>query len=185
VNPTIFLDVDGVLADFMGAACRLHHRDPLEAYEAWPLGVYDVLDVWGISGSAFWDPIHRAGADFWANLDLLPDAMRLYEGLRERGHVVLLTSPSRDASSLAGKCLWMQRHFGASFRDYLVGPAKRYVARAGAFLVDDFHEHTDAFTAHCGHGVLFPQLWNPRYDERDHAVDLVLGEVDAALRGAA
>jgi hypothetical protein len=157
----IFLDVDGVLADFAGAAAKLHGRhDPIHMW--WPRGTYDMVGVLGLTDAEFWAPINDAGADFWAGLDVLPHVPVVLREIERTGlGFTLLTSPSHHPSSLHGKLAWIQRVFGSEFRDYLIGPPKHLCARTpGAILIDDFPANCQRFGDAGGMAVLFPALWN-------------------------
>lgn len=156
----IFLDLDGVLADWASAAIIAHNRNPDRVLEAWPAGTYDIAEVLGISANAMWAPIHAAGAEFWANLDPYPWVHDMVQGCRSVAPTTILTSPSLDPSAAAGKVAWMQRMFGRSFRDYLIGPDKPSCARRGAVLIDDRDAGCEAFVEAGGHAVVFPQPWN-------------------------
>lgn len=63
----IFLDCDGVLADFDTAAKQIFGRDPREAE-----------DILGTQG--FWDRL-RLHENFYGNLPLIADAMHLYQSI--------------------------------------------------------------------------------------------------------
>ena len=52
------LDMDGVLCDFHGAACKIHGRQP----SPWPAGKWDIAAELGLTDRAFWDPIEAMGA---------------------------------------------------------------------------------------------------------------------------
>ena len=44
----IFLDMDGVVADFVGAACKVHGK------EVEGVGCWNFFEKWGISEDEFW-----------------------------------------------------------------------------------------------------------------------------------
>jgi hypothetical protein len=186
----IFLDLDGVLADWATAAIRLHDRDPETVLGAWPPGVYELATVLGISGNALWRPIDAAGAAFWAELEPLPWMLELFEACQRLAPTTILTAPSKHPSTPGGKTAWLQRHFGSSFRGYLIGPDKAACARRGAVLIDDRDEGCKAFEAAGGHAVVFPQPWNSGHavtpwTDRVKPVGFVLAKlaaIDADLR---
>ena len=158
----IFLDMDGVLADWTGSACRLLGRDPAEVYASWPEGCWDITAALGVSGNELWSAVNAAGFEFWASLEPYPWASDLVELCERTAPTTILTSPSRDPQSLAGKLAWLQAWLGEDFRDYLIGPDKLSCARRGAVLIDDRTSTVRAFGARGGAGVEFPALWNPR-----------------------
>jgi hypothetical protein len=165
----IFLDLDGVLADWASAAIRLHDHDPISILAAWPVGTYDLADVLGISGNEMWRPINAAGAGFWANLQPLPWCGDLMSLCQRTAPTTILTSPSKDPAAAAGKTRWLQSVFGSSFRDYLIGPAKVACAYPGAVLIDDADKNCETFVASSqgvrtgGRAIVFPQPWNSKH----------------------
>jgi hypothetical protein len=163
MKPYVFLDVDGVIADFAGASAALHGRGP--SLDWWPLGAYDMAAAMGLSEPEFWAPINDAGADFWAGLAPLPWAEDLVQCImRQCSGFTLLTSPSRHPSSAHGKVQWIHRMFGTGFRNYMIGSQKHLLSRwPGAILIDDFHANVAAFREHGGRAILFPQRWNANH----------------------
>ena len=187
IERLICLDVDEVLADWSGAALRLFglEREPFLA--RWFAEAPDQWDLF--STPAFpldrreaWARIEAAGADFWAQIEPTPWAGELYSRCRELAPTVLLTRPSRDPASAAGKLAWMQAQFGgAKFGDYLIGPPKHVLARPGVVLVDDHPSNCAAFREAGGAAVLFPALGNERRALREDPLPVVLAELRAAL----
>ena len=88
----IFLDLDGVLADFVTAAAHLHGRPDI--LSAWPLGTWDMHTALGMSSGAFWGAIDKAGCDFWAGLEPFPWTFELFDRLRNIAPVTIASSPS-------------------------------------------------------------------------------------------
>jgi FMN phosphatase YigB (HAD superfamily) len=156
----IFLDLDGVLADWASAAIRAHGHDPVAIYAGWQPGTYDLADVLGISGNAMWGPVNDAGADFWANLQPYPWCRPLMDLCTSLAPTTILTSPSKDPAAASGKTRWLQAQFGSDFRSYLIGPDKVSCARRGAVLIDDADKNCDGFRAAGGSAIVFPQKWN-------------------------
>lgn len=170
---TIFLDMDGVCADFVKGALKAHGR--LDLYGA--PGVAWLPDSIGMSEDEFWQPINVLGSEFWRVLEAYPWFRVLYAGLSNLAHVVFLSKPSRGASSATGKLLWLQDRFGQGFRDYIFTPRKRYLSRwPRAILVDDQDKNFEAWE---GAKIRFPQPWNAAARPPDPAtvVDEILTEV--------
>lgn len=164
----IFLDMDGVLVDFFRPALQVHNRLPL--LDDWPRGVWDIPTVLGISKGEFWAKIDALGAEYWTEMPAYPWTADLVAAVTRAAPFSILSSPSLCAECPTGKIHWLRRHLRADFRDYLFGHAKHHCAKPGALLIDDSDENVDAFRAHGGEAILFPQAWNS-----NHAIDDPLG----------
>lgn len=120
----VFLDCDGVLADFDRAARQIFGRDPREAEDR--LGTEE-----------FWRRI-RASGKFYRNLPLLPDALELYRAV-EHLRPVILTGCPRGGWSEAQKVAWAGQHFPGV---HVITCASRdkflHMRRTGDVLVDDY-----------------------------------------------
>jgi 5'(3')-deoxyribonucleotidase len=166
----ICLDVDGVLADFIKAAIRVHGLDEEFVRRQWNLyrdpRPWDMAEVIGCSTNAFWKPIHKAGEAFWEDLELLDHAKELYAACSDIAPTILLTSPSQHRSSHSGKSAWIQKHFGRSFRDYSISPRKDFCASPGVVLIDDSPEGCKLFAKgkNGGWPILFPSIGNEKHD---------------------
>ena len=190
---TIFLDVDEVLAQWVVAALRAldgfagysgagdPRLQPAAVFAAWDALLprpWDLCEVIPHTRVAMWQAIHACDAGFWKGLDLYPWAMELYQRCSAVAPVVLLTSPSKDPSSYAGKAAWVQRHFGLD-ADLLIGSCKHRVAHPGAVLIDDSPKNCAAFIEAGGHAIVFPGIGNILHavpgDERVAYVARALG----------
>ncbi len=175
----IFLDIDGVLADTVGALARMHYADP-DLRTWWPRGEYSCAKAFGCTDAEVWAFTDH---DWWASLPMLPHARALIDLCASRpGGFTLATSPLHDPASASGKVEWIRKHFGAGFRDYMIGPHKHLMARhPDAVLIDDFEANCQKFVEHGGCAILFPALWN-RLHDRDpmHTVQTMLMLRDGA-----
>lgn len=177
-----YYDMDGVLCEWFGSAAQLHGRTPeIIQYhrENWPPKAAHSEDVLGIPTSDFWKKIEEKGFDFWANLEELKGARQIWDhSLALGAQRKILSCPSIDPHSLSGKSEWMKRFTGdRGFRTMHLTPDKFDVAQFGRILIDDHDGNIDAFEAHGGHGILYPQPWNSNRDKQHVAVDYVLGEM--------
>lgn len=138
----IFLDVDGVLADWMGQFCKDYGVNTAN-----PTIQHMIETNWDICcivrEEMVWDLVNKGGADWWANLPLFPWTMQLYHWLCQKGEVCLLTSPSDDPSSVVGKIKWIEKHFNT--KNYLIGKPKQFCASCGSVLIDDSSRNVDKF----------------------------------------
>lgn len=160
--PPIFLDADGVLADFDKAAMEVHGRTIDWLMAVRPRGLWDLTHPLGVTLDEFWEPIHNAGADFWENIELLPWAGELIKMLQGLDwYVVTAPSTYKEGSpSYHGKIKWLERHFGWRISKCLLTSDKHLLARKGAILIDDRESNINAFTEAGGEGIIFPSLGN-------------------------
>ncbi|MBB3019661.1 hypothetical protein FHR70_002726 [Microvirga lupini] len=120
--PTVFLDCDGVLADFDKGAARILGMPPAEYERRFGL-------------KRFWSELASAG-NFFNNLDTLPDAMELFEAVRHLDPVILTGLP-RGNWAEPQKRRWAERHFPGTEVITTTAALKREYCRPGDALVDD------------------------------------------------
>jgi len=120
--PTLFLDCDGVLADFDKGAARILGMAP---------GVYERR--FGLK--RFWAALASA-PDFFATLEPLPDARELFEAVRHLDPVILTGLP-RGSWAEPQKRRWAERHFPGVEVITTSAALKREHCRPGDALVDD------------------------------------------------
>ena len=148
---TIALDCDGLLIDYVGAACAWCGREKEEA-TAW-----DFFKEWGMPG--LWKAWDRVVAQelFCYNLRILDGALEFVDELRGRGYrVIIATSPHKNAPLWPGeRQIVLEKWFDAK-RDDVVHVHDKSLVRAD-LLIDDKPENIAAFN---GPGILFGQPWN-------------------------
>jgi len=151
----IFLDLDGVLRDWIGGIYKLFDVEAIENKNYDTLVGY-VCREYGISKNYFWE---KQDHNFWANLNFYPYAGEILDSLPFE-KVCILTSPSMTAAG--GTQEWIRTHLSKFFnaKQYLIGPAKQFCASPDALLIDDYDLHYQNFTADGGNAILFPQPWN-------------------------
>lgn len=120
--PTIFLDCDGVLADFDNGATRIFGMHPREYERRFGL-------------KRFWSELASA-PDFFNTLDPLPDAMELFEAVRHLDPVILTGLP-RGNWAEPQKRRWAERHFPGVEVITTTAALKREHCNPGDALVDD------------------------------------------------
>jgi hypothetical protein len=119
---TVYLDCDGVLADFDKGAAEVLGMPP-RAYER----------RFGLS--RFWQVLARA-PEFFVGLDLLPDAVELYAAVRHPEPVILTGLP-RGSWAEPQKRRWAARHFPGIEVIATSAALKREHCHPGDALVDD------------------------------------------------
>jgi hypothetical protein len=136
-NPIrIFLDLDGVLADFEGEL-------PADKYTA--------------DGHVKWDEFDH---EWWAKQPICPGAKEFYDAAKKMGKVKFLTAPMLNVDSYTGKVEWIQNFVPERgkfiLRDMILCPArdKFLLARPDRILVDDREKNIAQWTAAGGIGIL-------------------------------
>lgn len=160
----IFLDMDGVLVDFVGGVLKLFGKEDL--LETWPPGEYNLGAVLGLSLNKIWRKIDDAPC-WWQGLESYAWASNLRDVcLYYDVPVTIATSPSRSPWSASGKVQWIQSFLGKRFRNYIITPDKSLLSRPGAVLIDDSDANCKAFdtVSNGGVAVTFPRPWNRLHD---------------------
>jgi FMN phosphatase YigB (HAD superfamily) len=181
----IFLDLDDTLNSLtlhiLGTVCNLdigthdYHRFPSEVgYDI--IAAYEKLKPAGFpeySVQEFWENVPRIA---WSHTPRAPEFDWLLDqsiGLVGPENVCLLTSPTKDPESLAGKLEWIHMNLPSFMhRQYLVGPRKHFCARPDSLLIDDSDENVKKFREHGGHAILVPRPWNSLHgiDTKAHLI---------------
>ncbi len=160
MSKCIFLDMDGVLADFTAAALRVHGAT-LPYHEI----RWDFDKQIGVPPEKFWAPF---GFEFWRSLDPTPefhDLIRLVDTLDPEA--VIVSSPCDTPGCVEGKREWLARWLPKWYQErrYFFGAAKHRLAGSNKLLVDDHEPHAERFQAAGGVAVLVPRPWNSMYTE--------------------
>jgi len=182
--PEIYLDMDGVCVDFLGAALAAQGYDPKATMNRWrrehPGSLYPE-ELIGKPPTEFFTHENLHTEDFWAGLVPFPWFDQLFSELDRLGHVVFLTAPTGAPGCVAGKHRWLIERFGNDFHDFIFTRHKNRLAHPGAYLVDDMPFNIDPFVARGGIGALFPQVWNELVDVRD-PVDHVIATLEPRIK---
>lgn len=147
---TIFLDLDGVLVDFVQGALKQHGATLEPDAVRW-----DFLKQIGVAPADFWRPL---GFDFWAHLPWTREGKALLAGLPD--NVVLLSSPCQTNGCCDGKRAWVNRELPQLKDRLILASCKEAFAHPGALLIDDHEVNVDKFRAAGGRAVLVPRPWN-------------------------
>jgi hypothetical protein len=126
VTRRLYLDCDGVLADFDSGATAVLGLPP-DAFER----------KHGLG--RFWQKLAQA-SDFYFGLPLLPDAMELFEAVKHL-HPVILTGLPRGNWAADQKVRWAARYFPGTKIITTMARDKRDHCKHGDVLVDDQERH--------------------------------------------
>ena len=143
---TIFCDMDGVIVDFEKGYTELTNTIPTKSF----------------NGKAeFWEPISKAGAQWWANLDWMPDGQELWRYIKKYKPNIL-SSPSQDPSSKVGKEAWLKMNLQNSYKKaYFYNRSnKQLFSDKNRILIDDLQQTIDEWNAKGGIGILHTSAAN-------------------------
>lgn len=147
----IFVDLDGVLSD-LGKGLAKILDTPVDIHNDLPDDVWKVIVQDCGMG-------HR----LWENLDLLPDAMKLWKYVSAY-HPLILTATGPDVESIPDyfyrvgdqKRVWVRRHLGYDVPVHVVRYAERKCEFAGKnkILIDDKVAAIDPWIGEGGIGIM-------------------------------
>ena len=152
---TINLDLDGVLANFAKAVEKLHGPNYEEFGKRNPV--------------AFWRPITKEIDNFFSTLEIMPDAIELYEFVSSipNTKVRILTALPRPEGKAAtagqDKTNWVHRHIDPSLEVITVIGGKnkgKHVTSYNDILIDDLQRNVDAWETEGGRGILHTSASN-------------------------
>ncbi len=124
--PSVFLDCDGVLADFDTYA---------ESYFGMPPRAYEAK----VGSKLFWQELEAKG-DFYRNLPLMPDARELVDAVAHLSPTILTGCP-RGEWAQQQKIDWAAEHFPGIPMIVCRSSDKYTFAKPGDVLIDDWHQH--------------------------------------------
>jgi hypothetical protein len=160
----LYLDCDGVLADFDAGAAAVFGMHPRRYEARHGLG-------------RFWSALAKT-PDFYAGLPPMPDAITLFEGVRHLDPIILTGVP-RGGWAEAQKRRWAERHFPGTPIITTRAALKREHCHPGDVLVDDtlkyrplweeaggvFIHHTSAAATLAELRSRYPELFEARAAE--------------------
>jgi hypothetical protein len=126
VERQLYLDCDGVLADFEKGATAILGLPPRAFEKRYGAG-------------RFWAKLATA-PDFYFSLPLLPDATRLFEAVRHLDPVILTGLPGGNWAA-DQKVRWAAQHFPGTRIVTTLARNKRDHGKPGDVLVDDMLRH--------------------------------------------
>jgi FMN phosphatase YigB (HAD superfamily) len=135
----IYCDMDGVLVDFNKGYFELtgHKLDGIHRTD-----------------THFWDPINKAGYDFWINLEWIkPDGHILWEYI-EKYNPKLLSAPSRQEDSRVAKLDWVYKELPDTKLILRSAKHKKDFASPTSILIDDRVDNISDWVGAGGIGIL-------------------------------
>lgn len=170
---TVFLDMDGVVADFQQGVYRAFNQ-PYD-YAKLPRA----YDFW-----TTWDKVvtrrevnAACDTDFWANLPWTHDGHEILDVVLRKfdvNQIYLLTVPMPNILSPTGKWMWIAKNIPKLYNRTLIGPTpKSLLARPDTLLIDDHDKYVEGFKAAGGHAIRVPRPWNCMHSYSAISLELV------------
>jgi len=132
----VFLDLDGVFADFDARVKRLTGKHPSQ-----------------LDRNHLWKAINR-DKRFFAELELIEGCMQLWEATRDLEPVFLTGAPTSKVFQEQTR-EWVARLFGPAFTVHVVPKRlKQEYSGPGKVLIDDTPSNIEQWEARGGHGIL-------------------------------
>ena len=156
VKPIVYLDMDGVIADFFGGVERLYgvdHWKQLTSDKTKDLR-QDVID-------------RIAGTDFFAHLPKFSSADTLIEMIKKftSGQYSILTSPLRGDTENSGyyKKVWIGKNIVKPDDIIVTGRKETYATKNGVpnILIDDRPINIEKWQSKGGYGILYQANKHP------------------------
>ncbi len=147
---TIYLDMDGVIVDFLKGAKE-----------------YNVIKE---NGKIDWRTLESIGSSFWENLDWLDGSKEFYKWLltfceRNNLDLCILTAIHLDEGK-RGKMKWLSKNCPEiqNKNIYIVqnGSKKKKHATESSLLIDDFGKNVEEFIIAGGHAIKFTSPKNAK-----------------------
>lgn len=140
--PQLFLDCDGVLADFDIYAEKIFGLHPRKAEET--LGV-----------KRFWCDL-QSHENFYFKLPLMPKAKALFEAVQQYSPIILTGLPLGDWAA-PQKVRWVRHHFPETKIIACASKDKRLHMKPGDILVDDWPKYKPLWEEFGGHFLLYSE----------------------------
>lgn len=134
-QPHIFLDLDGVMADFDShAVSKGKYTD---------------------DGKVKWDELDL---EWWRSMPSCEGAKEFYDAVKNMGVVKFLTAPILSTDCFTGKALWVQKFSKQgkfALNDLIICPGsdKYYLAKPNHILIDDREKNVREWIAAGGIGI--------------------------------
>lgn len=155
----ILVDVDGVLADFAGAALKIINDRLDRSHTVDEVVKYDMFKCLDVDESVLVDAVENHF--FVQNIEPYPGSRKALEVLeKEFGNVYVITSPYDSPAWMGQRSLWLKERMGIPISKQ--GHIKPKHIVAGCCLIDDAVHNLQAWGSHwpAGLPVLVDRPWN-------------------------
>ena len=138
----LYLDLDGVMADFSAQYLNLFGADKEDELES----------------DAVWPRIDTVRTSFFATMPMCPGAADFFAAIRHLNPIILTACPKSDYANVAGqKRAWVQSNLSPDLTILPTaggGTKPLFMHRPGDVLIDDFERNCRAWERHGGRPIL-------------------------------
>lgn len=167
----IYIDIDGVCADFITAALKKHRKEiDWSKHE----GEYDLAKILKISNTQFWSPLNSI--DFWTSIKPYKSLYKFLDELYKLDQdLYFVTSPAQQNAFYLGRYIWfkdnIKLHFDLTDKKspqlIIIKDKHLLVNDIDDILIDDNDSNIKNWNSAGGIGILFPQYWNDMWENAD------------------
>ena len=142
----IFLDMDGVIVDFMSAVYKLFKLTDFREWEN--------------MGKDKYVEINKTGEKWWSEMNWLSDGKKLWNYLKDYDVTILSAGPrdkTSNAISVKGKRNWLNKNIGSSYGSNAIittAVEKQKHAARNHILIDDSPRNIKQWISKGGIGIL-------------------------------
>jgi len=149
----VFLDVDGVLADFVGNILKECGKDSSQLKR----GEYDLNESLGLDMHSILKNLD------WYNIPLTEDYQIFLDFVKKhfKKHQIYICTKVFDYESAKGKMKWIRKNIPGY--PFLLTDNKCRLAGKGLLLIDDCDEEVNKFRGMGGKAILVPRIWNTMF----------------------
>lgn len=173
MNPLCFIDLDGVLADFVNGAFN-HHG----FHVPWPEIDWEFDKKSGLSPEVFYGSLDMK---FWASLTRTEECDAIINAATKKfgkDNIFLCSDPGRySCGAGAGKAIWVSNHLPDYSRRLILTNRKEVFSGPGRVLIDDRDENIKSWEV-SGTGILVPRPWNATRNTSRDVSDLVVKAIE-------
>lgn len=143
----VYVDLDGVLADFSKAV----REKIVPNFDENTTDKQVTRQLWAGIGA-----YQKRGGRFWLELDPMPDAAQLWGYVSQFNHEILTAAGKEMFNATPQKHEWVARHINPSVKVNVVENSrdKAQFAQPGVILIDDKRKSIDPWVAAGGIGIL-------------------------------
>lgn len=180
---TIFIDMDGVITDWLTPVCSLCGIDIEDPKSRALLKMGKRLEDF-VGSEKVWESIDNRQYVWWEKLEKLPWADRLISFAKKHGDIAFLTSPGNlkkhpvsAANACHGKVFWVKKNYEDI--PLILTQDKHLCANDKTLLIDDSIKKINSFQKSGGHAFRWPVQYSIL--DKDIKIDNVFKNLEKQL----